>query len=498
MSLMGLDIGTSGSKCTLFNEAGNAIAFAYQDYPIIHSHSGYAELNPNEVWQAVQKVIYQVTRDYQGAPIQALSISSFGESAVPVGVNGEVLGNSILYTDSRGQLEAKRLQVNLGGEQIMALTGIPVHPMYTINKIMWIKEHQPEIYLKTWKFMLFGDFIAYQLTGIAMIDYSLASRTMAMNITQKAWEPAIMEAAGIDSHLFSELVPSGHIIGTVSKKIAATIGLSPKTLVVAGGHDQACAALGAGVLQAGQAIDGIGTVECIVPTFKQPVLNKSMLQHNFNCAPHTLPNHYLTYAFNFTGGSLLKWYVECYGQIEAAEARRRGISVYDIFNELAGTDPTELLVIPHFAGSGTPFMNPAAKGMIYGLSFETTPAHIYRGLLEGITYEMLYNLECLELAGIKVDTLKAVGGGAKSELWMQMKADIMGRKVETLAISEAGTMGTAILAGIASGVYPSYETAVEQLVKVKRTYYPNPKITEIYQANYARYKKLSSLVREGL
>jgi len=490
LSIMGLDIGTSGCKCTLFDETGNILAAASHSYTAIRSHAGHSELNPLDVWSAVKLVIANSLKANTSCEVKAITISSFGEAVIPIGQRGEVLGNSMLYTDVRGQEEAELLSEQLGAARMMELTGIPIHSMYSISKVMWMKKQKPELYNKTSMMMQFGDYISYKLTGIARIDHSLASRTMAFNLTSRSWDSTIMAAAGIDAELFSAPIPSGDIIGHVHRQAAQDTGLTTSTLVVAGGHDQACAALGAGIIKEGQAMDGIGTVECIAAAFSRPVLSDEMRRYHYNCGPHVLKDLYLTYAFNVTAGSLLHWFKESFAEAERLEAQRTGIPVFELLNQKAADEPTDLLVMPHFAGSGTPHMNTSAKGLIYGLTLSTEPKHIYRALMEGITYDMLYNLDCLNTAGVKVDTLRAVGGGAKSALWMQMKADIMNRKVETLHVSEAGTLGAAILAGVAAGIYATSEEAVEQLVKVKAEFYPDPSRATIYAEHYQRFRSL--------
>ncbi len=494
MPLIGLDIGTTGCKCTLFDFDGNIKSFAYQEYFVESPGRGQFELNPQKVWEAVKTVMYQAFHKNGAEPLEEdvsiLSISSFGEAGVPVDHSGSILYNSILYTDSRGYEQADFLSERLGAEKIMELTGIPVHCMYSINKLMWMKENLPEVYRNMWKFLLFEDFIIYRLTGLPVIDYSLASRTMAFNLLEKEWDSGILEAVGISEGLFSEARPSGTIVGKIKKDIAQELDISPDTLVSTGGHDQACAALGAGILSEGSAVYGMGTAECITAAFRQPVLDQGMLKNHFNCEPHTLEGMYLTLSFTFSGGSLVKWYRDCFAAAEIAEARAKSISVYELLDMKAAKEPTSILVLPHFSGSGTPYMDPFSKGAITGLTLDTGASQLYRAILEGVTYEMRYNLECLKGSGIEAHCLRAVGGGARSELWLQIKADIMGRKIETLDIGEAGTLGAAILAGVASGVYPSINKAVDKLVKTKKVYYPNEKTRGIYDENYANYKRL--------
>lgn len=498
MSVIGLDIGTTGCKCIIAGSKGEIKSFSYKEYFTKNPAPGQFELDPIEVWNAVRFVIYDAVKQYSGDRIMAICISSFGEAAVPVGRNGEVLHNSLLYIDTRGKEQADFLVSRLGLEKIMNTTGLHAHPMYTICKIMWIRDNLPDVFKKTWKFMLFGDFIQFKLAKVAAIDYSLASRTMAFNVTDKVWEHSILDAAGIDESMFSEAVPAGTVVGRIDRNVALELGLPDDVLLVSGGHDQVCAAIGAGVIKEGSAIDGIGSVECITPTFSKPLLNKQMFDNNYPCVPHARNGMYATYAFNFTGGSLLKWYRDNFAAEEKIEAARKGINVYSLLDMQADKKPTDILVLPHFAGSGTPLFDASSKGAIVGLSFDTTRGQLYRAVLEGVTYEMFYNIECLESAGVKINQLRAVGGGAKSDIWLQIKADIMNIPIFTLNNDEAGSMGTVMLAGTAIGVYSSLEDAAGRLVKLKKEFLPHKETHEIYKEKYQKYKRMYRMVKEVL
>ena len=497
MAFIGLDIGTSGCKCTIFSGEGNLCTYSYKEYQTLTPGPGLFELNPHTVWNSVKFVIGNCAKAYSGEKISSLCISSFGEAGIPVSKKGEILYNSLLYTDLRGIVQNQRLQETVGLENIMKLTGLHAHSMFTINKLTWIKENMPDVYKNTWKFMLFEDFILYKLCGTPAIDYSLASRTMAFNVTSMTWEQSILNAAGIEKDIFSPAVASGTVIGTIKNAIAEELGLPKNLRLVTGGHDQACAAIGGGIIEEGKAIDGIGTVECITPAFNQPLLNTKMLDNNYACVPHAKKGMYITYAFNFTGGSLLKWYRDNFAAGEQYQAEASGSNVYALLDsKAAAAKSSSILVLPHFAGAGTPYMDTCAKGAIIGLSFDTTSSQIYRALLEGVTFEMLYNLECLSEAGVTINELRAVGGGAKSELWLQIKSDILNKKIETLDVDEAGTLGTAILAGTATGVYDSLDEAAKKLVKVKRVYYPDAKEHERYMEKYRKYKKMYQAMKE--
>jgi xylulokinase len=498
VALMGIDVGTTGSKCTIFDVEGNVCSYAYREYDVENPSRGHFELNPEIVWEAVKWVMANAIKKHEGREVKAICISSFGESAVPIDKNGRVLYNSFLYTDVRGSKQCESLKDKIGLESLMNLTGLPAHPMYTISKIMWIRENLPEVYKNTWKFLLFEDFVVYRLCNETVIDYSLASRTMAFNITEKRWESKVLKEAEIDRDIFSCAVPSGSVVGIIKGDVAEELGLAKNVKIVTGGHDQVCAAIGGGIIRERMAINGIGTVECITPGFSRPFLNHCMLKNNFACVPHAKDGMYVTYAFNFTGGSLLKWYRDNFALYDKLEAQKLGENVYAMLDKKAANTPTNLLVLPHFSGAGTPYMDTSAKGAIMGLDFETTQAKFYRALLEGVNYEMMYNLECLGNVGIEIDELRAVGGGAKSDLWLQIKADIMNKKIIALDVDEAGTLGTAILAGVAIGEYKSLEKAVETLVKVRKVFYPNLKNHQIYTENYYRYKKMYKAVKETM
>jgi len=490
MGLLGLDIGTTGCKATIFDYDGNVKVSAYREYTLLSPRPGQTELDPEKVWRSVKEVIRRSAAGYKGEKIKAVSISSFGEAAIPLDKGGNILGNSIMYTDRRGEEEVRDLEQKLGGEKVLSITGASVHPMYTLGKLMWLKKHHPDIYRNAWKFMLYAGFILHRLGAEPHIDYSLAGRTMAFDIVKKQWSEQILDCAGIEKDKLPLPVQSGTIVGEVTSDVAEDLGLPAGILLVSGGHDQPCAALGAGVIRENIAVDGMGTVECITPALNRPVISKQMAEANLVCVPHLKKDMYVTYAFNFTGGSLLKWFRDNFAYEERLLAAEKGVDVYDLLIDKAVDYPTDVYILPYFAGAGTPYMDTEAKGAVIGLKLDTSREEIIKAVLEGITYEMMLNLECLDRAGVRLDELRAVGGGAKSGYWLQLKADMMGKRIVSLNVSEAGTLGVAMLAGTASGVYSSLDDAVERLVKVKQVYYPDEEKHRIYQGKYLVYKNI--------
>jgi xylulokinase len=497
MSLLGIDIGTTGCKAIVFRTDGEILGQGYEEYPLIHPREGWSELDSNHVWEAVRRSIAAAV-DRAGAadPVRALATSVQGEAVTPVTAEGEVLAHSPVTFDGRTVAYEAWWEERLGRERLFALTGMPLHPMYTINKIMWWRREQPEVYERAWKFLCYGDFALWKLGVRPTIDYSMAGRTMAFDLRENRWSPEILEAAGVDPGKLPDAAPSGTVVEKLPNAVCDSLGLPQGVLAVTGGHDQPCGAFGAGIGEPGLAMDATGTVECITPIFDAPVLSEAMLRNNYCCYRHVVPELYASLAFNFTGGSLLRWYRDELGATEVDEARVSGLDVYDIMIGKAAGEPSSVFVLPHFTMTGTPWFDPHSRGAILGLTLATTKAEILKGLLDGITYEMRLNLDRLAEAGVRVDRLRGIGGGAKSRTWMQLKADIFNRPVSSLNVSEAACLGAAMLAGVAAGEYDSCRQAAEAVVRVVETYDPQPEEVRRYEEAYAIYRDIYPRLRE--
>lgn len=496
MYVLGIDVGTSGCKASVIDGDGAVRGKAYCEYFLTKPRPEWEEIDPHTVWDAVRSVVAQSIRTAGGVPVAGISVSSFGETVVPVAADGTPLYNGIVYIDPRGQQEAAQLAERLGQERVNRITGATAHSMYSLPKIMWLREHEPDVYNRTWKFLLFADYILFRLGAKPHTDYTLATRTMAFDIVKKEWSREILDAAGVSADKFAEPVQSGTAVGRIDPAIAAALGINPDALLVAGGHDQPCAALGAGAIRPGLAIDGLGTTECVCPSFTEPVFGGRMTRSGFACVPHVRAGQYVTYAFTFTSGSMLKWYRDRIQPSIKLDAETTGINAYDLIIERATPTPSPVLLLPHFAGAATPYMDNDAVGAMVGLNINTTRADIAKAILEGITFEMMVNMDRLEAAGIQVDELRAVGGLAKSEPFLQLKSDMMGRRIVTLEVTEAGTLGVAMLAGAAAGLYRSLDDAAARLVRVRRAFTPNPAVHAAYRERYALYQRMYGAVRD--
>ena len=461
-----------------------------------HPRPGWVEISPHLIWGKVREVLKEVNSDVRKDPVQSLSISCQGEAVLPISKAGKELYNFIITFDSRTQPQYKWWQEKLDAKKLFSITGMPLHPMYSINKIMWLKENKSKIFQKTWKFLCVEDYIIYRLSGEAATDYSLAARTMAFDVIRRDWSDKILKHAGISRHLLPTVYPSGTGVGRVSKKVAKETGFINKVLVATGGHDQPCGALGAGIVREGMAMNATGTSDVICPALRKPVLSDAMLKSNYCCYPHTYENYYCSIGFNLTGGLLLRWYRDalCYEEME--KAKRKGHDTYGIILSEMSEEPQDIFILPHFVGAGTPYLDPDSRGAILGLTLETKKPHLARAVIDSINYEMKVNIDRMEESGIEIKELRAIGGGAKSEKWLQMKADVFGKPVVSLKISEAASLGTAILAGKALGIFKSTKEAVKNLVKIKKVYEPNIKQHKRYQEKYKKYLRIYNVLKE--
>ena len=497
MKIAGLDIGTTGCKCTVFDEQGKYLGKAYRDYPVRRAVGGH-EVDVSVIMEGVYAVLEEMAEAYPD--IAGIGVTSFGETFVMTDEEGKPLHTAMLYTDPRGKEECEVLIQRFGAENIAVMTGLRPHQMYSISKMMWLKKNRPEIYEKTVYIFLMEDFVVYHLTGKRQIDYSLATRTMAFDIQKLTWCKEMFEAAGIDVEKMSPVVPTGTDAGVVTEATANRTGLSKVTHIVSVSHDQVAAAVGAGAFDSSIAVDGAGTVECVTPIYDSVPDIKTMYEGYFSVVPYVIPGKYVAYAFSYTGGALMQWCVDTLAKKEKEIAKEKIVSVNEylegIYAEERGKEnPSNLLVLPHFAGAATPYMDTGSKGAILGLTTDTTTADIYRGCMEGVVYEMLVNIEALKDSGCKFKKMHATGGGAHSKEWMQMKADMLNIPIVALKTVDAGTVGRAMLTGIATGVFEDLKDAAAHMVEETTEYIPREEMHEKYLEIFSRYEKVYQAVR---
>lgn len=528
MKIAGLDIGTTGCKCTVFDEQGAYLGKAYRDYPIKRAAGGH-EVDAADIMEGVYGVLGEMAGQYPD--IGGIGVTSFGETFVLTDGEGKPLHPAMLYTDPRGREECGKLKAAVGERRIAGITGLRPHEMYSISKLMWLQENRPEIYQKAEYVFLMEDFVVWNLTGRRQIDYSLAARTMAFDIEALDWSREIFDAAGIDMKKMSQPVPTGTDAGPVLASAAKRTGLREGTHVVTVSHDQVAAAVGAGAFDSSVAVDGAGTVECVTPVFDGMPDIDVMYKGYFSIVPYVVPGKYVAYAFSYTGGALVQWCGDTLAKREKVTAEAAGVSVNTYLEELyrkeyfekkaavpidklaagapreaeavpeAGNtsvlavEPTGLLVLPHFAGAATPYMDTGSKGAILGLTMDTSTAELYRACMEGVVYEMYLNIKSLRGSGCRFTRMHATGGGARSAEWMQMKADMLDVPITALKTVDAGTVGCAMLTGIAIGIFNDLQDAAQHMVEETVTYVPRPEMHGKYMRIFERYEKVYQAVR---
>jgi xylulokinase len=494
MSLLGLDVGTTGVKAAVFDPDGRAKGYGFQEYPVLCEKPGLAEQDPETVWHfaklAVRQAIAGGAKD-----IEALSLSVQGDAVIPVDKNLMPLHHALLGMDYRSKKQSDDCIRLLGERALFDRTGMRPHPMNSLTKMLWFRENMPGIADRLYKFMTYADYMMAKLGAEPVIDFTMASRTMAFELAGMEWSGTILDKVGLEAEFLSRAVPSGEIVGKIRPALAEELGLPKTVLLASGGHDQTCAALGAGVVDENAALDSHGTAEVLSAAFRAPRVDDGMYDAYYPCYCHARKERYFTFSLNHIGGILLQWYRDNLGHAEAEEARKRNVPVYGLMESKTSGGPSPVLVLPHFNGSGTPWCDLDSKGAFIGLTMSTTRHDLVKGIMDSLAYELRINLETMKRVGIRIDELRAAGGAARSPLWLQIKADVTGCRVATLKIREAACLGAAILAGTASGTYGSVDEGVEAAVKLGEIYEPEGESAKRYEEKYAVYKDLYGVLK---
>ena len=487
MCLLGLDIGTSGCKAGIFDSEGNPVAFAYKEYPLHFPGEGLMEMDIQQVKASLKSVVSTVCKEISNKSIEGIGITSLGDVITAVDSTGQAVHNPIVDFDPRGRRECQELVDALGADYIFEITGVPPTWTNSICKILWLLKNRPEVREKTWKYLCFEDLAMLWLGIEPFIDYSLASRTMAFDFRQKKWSTNILSIVDLDTDHFANLCPSGQHIGEVGKKESVDFGLRAGTPVISGAHDWVCASVGAGaIFEDNSAVDVTGTMEGILIACKAPFLDPEVGQAGYANFCHAVPDMYMAMGFLSTAGVLLRWYRDNFAIAEQAEARESNKDIYDVIIDLAHQNKRPLIVVPHFSGSGTPHFDPMQAGSILGLTLDSTRHNIAGGILEGLAFELRINLDYFSTLGREVEEVRVVGGGAKSPKWLQLKANVTGRKVRTPVEPEASCKGAALLAGSGIGKY-SIEEGVEKWIRKWKEFTPDPKARKEADRRFIQY-----------
>ncbi len=473
MSVLGLDVGTSTCKGIVLSASGEILAQAQLSYAEAVEVSGLtAQIDPKVFCDHTAQVIRILAEKTANDPIEAISVSSHGETLIPIDAHGEALCGAMLSMDRRCTPCSDELIARMGQEKIYSITGSMMHPQFPVPKVMWLKREHPEIAGKAVHYDTASDHIYRMLGHANAVDCSMASRFGGFDIAKRAWSEEILGEAGISPAEFSKPVCGGTPLGYIPASIARQLGLSDKVMLVAGGHDQPCAAIGMGNVDADTITVSAGSYECAIRTSGKPLNDANGMRYGLNSYCHVLPDQYVTLAF-FVSGMMVKWYLDTFCKEEKRLAKEQGSSVYALMEAGCQARPTGICVTPHIYGAMNPEWSEKATAKVAGLTASATKADFYKAVMEGTSCELDLNIQVLEKLTHPATRLLMTGGGTQSAMWSQIRADVTGKRIDVVdSQAEASCVGAAILAGIGAKVFADPADANSKIRRNVRNYIP--------------------------
>lgn len=490
--LLGIDVGTTALKVALFDEKGYLLAVATQEYSLETPRTNYVEVEANIYWESLKRGLEEINKKYLTSPRDQISvaISAQGETLICLDEQGQVLRKAIVWMDNRAEEEAQEMAAEFGNKQCYQVTGqVSFEPCWPAAKILWIKKNEPEIFAKVDKFLLVEDYLIYRMTGRFHTEGSLVCSSVYWDIINKCYWQDMLDFIGVVERQFPKVLESGVVVDVMHKKIANELGFECEVTVCTGALDQAAGAIGAGNIREGMFSETIGAALAICVPVSKPVFdqNQKMPLHYF-----AIPNTYMLHTFT-TGGMTLRWYRDKFCSDEMAIENIGGGNAYDLISsEVSQVNPgcDGLVMLPHLSGSLAPDVNAKAKGVWFGFSLNHSKAHFARAIMESLGFILKRNLEALRAMNIEVAEVRSLGGGSKSKVWSQIKADINNVDLVTVKSEEAACLGAAILAGVGTGVFTSVADAVDRMIQVKDKFVANTKHQNTYNESYKMYCKL--------
>ena len=490
--LLGIDIGTSGTKTVLFDRSGNPISSSTAEYPLYQPEIGWAEQDPLDWWKAVCITINQVIKDSNINPesISGIGLSGQMHGLVMLDGDGNVLRKSIIWCDQRTAKECVEITEKVGEKRLIDITANPALTGFTASKILWVRNNEPEIYEKCRKILLPKDYIRYMLTGEFATEVSDASGMQLLDIKNRCWSKEVLNALDIPIEYLGDVHESIVVSGKVHKKAAQVTGLKENTPVVGGAGDQAAGAIGNGIIKSGQISSTIGTSGVVFAHLDEPIIDEKGRVHTF-C--HAVPGAWHMMGVTQGAGLSLKWFRDNFCTNEIEVAKYMGIDPYVLMTKEAEKVPAGsrgVIYLPYLMGERTPHLNPKAKGVFFGLSAAHTKNEMLRAVIEGVSYSLLDCMEIIKDTGMNPTNVMVSGGGGKSELWRQILADMFNCKVSTNKSSEGPALGVALLAGVGTGVYKDINEACSIAISENSIQYPKEENSLVYKRYYEIYKKI--------
>ncbi len=487
--LLGIDIGTSGSKAVLITPEGSVTAEATTEYSMQVPRSGWAEQSPEDWWKATVASVRQVLSHASGDSVAGIGLTGQMHGLVLLDDAGKVLRPCIMWNDQRTAVQCAEIEQKVGRAKLIGLAGKPALTGFTAGKILWVREQEPEVYRRVRHVLLPKDYVRFRLTGTLAMDVADGSGTLLMDVGKRVWSDELLKLLDIPREWLPTLHESYEVVAEVSADAAAATGLRAGTPVVAGAGDQAAQSIGTGIAREGIVSVTIGTSGVVFAATNQCRFDPTGELHAY-C--HAVPDTWHLMGVTLSAGGSLRWFRDALCDAEKAEAARAGRDVYDIIAELASTAPVGsdgLLFLPYLTGERTPHADPDARGVFFGLSLRHTKAHMARAVLEGVTFSLR---ECLDLLcglGQSCTRVRVSGGGSRSAFWRQMMADVFGTEIVEVNVTQGAAYGAALLAGVGTGVYTDAEQACERTVHETGSTKPGPNAGAYVDA-YERYRDL--------
>jgi sugar (pentulose or hexulose) kinase len=488
--IIALDLGTSNLKGAVYDVNGIEVAFESVEYNLYTPSKSVVENNVNIYWNNILSILKKLAGKLgtRVKEVIAIGTTSQGETIVPIDKNGNQLRNAIVWIDTRSTKEAEEISMSFNIKEMYRKTGYAyVDPSWPAARILWIKKNEPEVFSKTYKFLLLEDYIIYKLTGQFVGEASVYSSSYYYDIVKFEYINSMLDYLGINKGKLPEITKPGSLVGNITEEIAKIIGLNKNTKVVNGAMDQICGAVGAGNITKGIATESSGSAFVMVVTTGEPVFDD---KGKLPCGPHAIPGLYVLMPYSSTGGMTLKWFKDVFCMEESRLAKKENKNVFKLLDDLAvkvSAGCEGLIMIPHITGAFFPEYNPNARGIYFGFSINHTKGHFIRAVLEALGFMMKNDIKTLERLGIIIEKVISVGGGAGSKLWGQIKTDICGINIEIPEYTETALLGTAMLTASSMGVYDSIADASSKIMKVKEVFYPDNKNKKIYNENFKKY-----------
>jgi len=496
--LIGVDIGTSGTKALLITDSGAVVASATAEYPLLTPRPGWAEQNPRDWWQATTRAIRGclAKAGVGGGEVKALGLSGQMHGSVFLDGAGEVIRPALLWCDQRTGPQCEWINETAGENLVVSETANPVLTGFTAPKIIWLRHNEPDNYALMRKCLLPKDYVRFMLTGEFHSEVSDASGTALFNVKQRRWSTALMDKLDLDPSLFPEVHESPVASAKVSAAAAEATGLAPGTLVVGGGGDQAAGAVGNGIVRAGAVSSTLGTSGVLFAFLGEPLVDPKLRTHTF-C--HAVPGKWHVMGVMLSAGGSFRWLRDALCAQERDIAANASCDPYEIMCQEAATAPAGcegLVFLPYLTGERCPYPDPSAKGVFFGLHLRHQRAHIIRAVMEGVAYGMKDSFDILDAMGVPMTQIRASGGGARSPLWRQICADVTGKAHSLINVEEGPALGVALLAGVGAGVWSAVEEACDAAIHVTTTTEPAPERAALYAGYHGIYRKLYADLRD--